>query len=233
LWVDAGHVGYLGQSLGALIGGVTVAVSHSMKTAVFADGAADWVQILEFTQNASIRCSFLDALIDGGVLMGAKSKLGTNPNALCLDPNAAWRQDPRYLAFTGAARWVLDPADGVNYASVYRAAMGPKVLLQEEIGDAVVPNEATDPWGMLLGLTKTPAGVATSAMPMPTPAAAMPGSAWIQYKTLPADPATGFPGNAYAHGSLLAPAPSTPETAGLLGTAQMQTDAITYLVTHL
>jgi dienelactone hydrolase len=231
LLVDAAHVGYLGQSLGSLIGAVTVAVSPNIKTAVFANGAADWVQIFTFTQSVGIRCSLLDALIDAGVLMGAKSNMGTNPNALCLDPNFAWRQDPGYLAFASTARWVLDPADGVNYAAAYRAPMGPKVLLQEVIGDAVIPNEATDPWGALLGLMKTPAGVATMAMPMPTPAAAMPGSSWIQYKTLPADAATGFPGNTYAHGSLLAPA--TPDTAGLLGTAQMQTDAITYLVTHL
>jgi hypothetical protein len=128
-------------------------------------------------------------------------------------------------------RWVIDPADGVNYALKYRAATGPKVLLQEVAGDAIIPNEATDPWGLLLGLTKTPAALATSAMPMPTPAAAMPGASWIQYTTTPPDAATAFPGNTYAHGSLLTPA--TSDTAGLLGTAQMQTDAITYLVTHL
>jgi hypothetical protein len=231
LWVDAAHVGYLGQSLGALIGGVTVPVSRTMKTAVFDVGAADWVQLFTFTANASIRCPVLDALIDAGVLEGAKWNMGANPNALCLDPSGAWRKDPRYLAFASVARWILDPADGVNYAAAFRAPMGPTALLQEVIGDTVVPNEATDPFGMLLGLTKTPAAVAASAMPMPTPAAAMPGRSWISYATLPPDPASSFPGNAYAHGSLLAPA--TPDTAGLLGTAQMQTDAITFLVTHL
>jgi hypothetical protein len=231
LLVDANHIGYFGSSLGAIIGSVTVAVSPNVKTAVFNVGAADWVQIFTFTASTSIRCGVLDALIDGGVIMGMKSNMGTNPNALCLDPNTPWRQDPSYLAFASVVRWVLDPADGVNYAAVYRAPMGPKVLLQEVIGDAVVPNEATDEWGMLLGLTKTPASVATSAMPTPTPAAAAPGDSWITYTNVPADPATAFPGNSYAHGSLLAPA--TPDTAGLLGTAQLQTDAITYFVTHL
>jgi hypothetical protein len=231
LFVDAAHIGYLGQSLGSLIGGVTVAVSRSVKTAVFNVGAADWVQVFTFTQSTAIRCSLIDALIDAGVLTGTKWNMGANMNALCLDPNASWRQDPRYLAFASVTRWVLDPADGVNYVAAYRAAAGPKVLLQEVIGDAVVPNEATDPFGALLGLMKSPALIATSAMPMPTPAAAMPGGSWIQYTTLPADAATMFPGNAYAHGSLLAPANAEP--SGLLGTARLQTDAITYLVTHL
>jgi hypothetical protein len=231
LWVDAAHVGYLGQSLGALIGGVTVPVSRTMKTAVFSVGAADWVQVFTFTASTSIRCPLLDALIDAGVLEGVKWNMGANPNALCLDPNGAWRKDPRYLAFASVTRWVLDPADGVNYAAAFRAPMGPTAMLQEVVGDAVVPNEATDPFGMLLGLTKTPAATATSAMPMPTPAAAMPAGSWISYATLPPDPASGFPGNAYGHGSLLSP--STSDAAGLLGTAQMQTDAITFLVTHL
>jgi hypothetical protein len=231
LLVDPAHIGYLGVSLGSLIGAVTVAESKTIQTIVFNVGAADWVQVVTFTANTTIRCSMLDALIDAGVLMGQKSNMGTNPNALCLDPNASWRMDPNYLAYSAVMRWVLDPADGVNYVDAYRGAMGKKVLLQEVIGDQLIPNEATDPWGMLLGLTNVPANVATGAMPTPTPAAAMLGGSWIQYTNIPPNAAQMFPGNTYAHGSLLSPA--TPDAAGLLGTAQMQTDTITYLVTHL
>jgi hypothetical protein len=64
----------------------------------------------------------------------------------------------------------------------------------------------------------------------------MPGPAWIRYANLDADPSSMFPGNAYAHGSLLAPATPTATMvapAGELGTLRMQTDSIGFLVTHL
>lgn len=231
LLVDVGHVGYVGQSLGSLLGEITVAQSTSIKTALFNVGGADWVQIVTFTANTQIRCSILDGLIDAGVLQGTKSNLGTNPAALCLDPAAPWRTDPAFLNFAAIARWILDPVDAVNFTGVYLAASGPKLLLQEVKGDQVIPNEATDPYGSLLGLMKVPASVATSAMPTATPASGMAGSSWVQYANIPADATQMFPGNTYAHGSLLQPA--TPDAAGLLGTAQMQTDAITFLVTHL
>jgi hypothetical protein len=51
---------------------------------------------------------------------------------------------------------------------------------------------------------------------------------WLQYPTLPADAGTGFPGNTFAHASLLSPANGNAD--GLLGTARLQTDAITYLL---
>jgi len=49
----------------------------------------------------------------------------------------------------------------------------------------------------------------------------------VRYSTL----GTADVGNAYQHGSLLAPvsANGTATTAGLAGTAQMQTDAITFM----
>jgi dienelactone hydrolase len=230
LVVDAAHIGYVGQSLGSLLGETTVAQSKAIKTAVFSVGGADWVQIFTFTANPQIRCSIIDSLIDAGVLQGAKSNLGTNPAALCLDPAAPWRSNPAFVSFGAVARWILDPIDAINFTRAYRMG-GDQLFLQEVKGDLVVPNEATDPYGSLLGLMKVPASVATSAMPTATPAAGMAGSSWVEYKNIPADPAQMFPGNNYAHGSLLSPA--TPDPAGLLGTAQMQTDALTYLGTHL
>jgi hypothetical protein len=49
-------------------------------------------------------------------------------------------------------------------------------------------------------------------------------SKWVQYVTL--RPAPPFPGNTFAHASLLRPANDQPD--GLLGTVRMQTDAITF-----
>jgi hypothetical protein len=231
LAVDAAHIGYVGHALGSLLGEITVAQSRAIKTAIFNAGGADWVEIFTFTANPQIRCSVLDSLIDAGVLQGEKSNFGTNPNALCLDPVAAWRMNPAFVSFGAIARWILDPADAVNYARAYGSAAGPKLFLQEVKGDQVIPNEATDPFGALLGLMKAPAAIATSAMPAATPASAGAGSSWVEYSNVPVDAAQAFPGNTYAHGSLLQPA--TPDAAGLLGTAQMQTDALTFLGTHL
>jgi hypothetical protein len=214
-----------------LLGEIVVAQSATIKTAVFSVGAADWVQIFSFTDTLEIRCPIIDSLIDSGLLKGQKWNLGTNPMALCLDPAASWRTDPAYVTFGSTARWILDPIDAVNYVKIYQTPTGPKLLLQEVKGDKVIPNQATDPYGQLLGLMKTPASVATMAMPTATPVSAMPGSSWIEYSNIPPDAAQMFPGNTYAHGSLLRPA--TPDAAGALGTAQMQTDVLTYLGTHL
>ncbi len=236
LWVDPAHIGYLGQSLGSLVGAVTVAVSPDVKNAVFNVGGADWVQIFTDTPTDAIRCPIIDALIDGGLLQGNRWGAGPthDPTALCLDPAGTWKTDPGFIQFAQSARWVLDPVDAVNYVGAYHGASGDHALLEEVIGDQVVPNTATDEFGALLGLTSTDAAVATAVPPTaPSPAAPMPGSQWIRYKNLPADMATGFPGNSYAHGSLLQPATALPDQSGLLGTSLMQTDTLTYLVTHL
>jgi hypothetical protein len=72
---------------------------------------------------------------------------------------------------------------------------------------------------------------------MITPAAAGATSTWIQYANIPVEGS--FPGNFYTHGSILQPAPNptmpsmTTDPGGVLGTALMQADALTYLVSHL
>jgi hypothetical protein len=218
-----------------LLGSVSVAVSSDIKTAVFNVGGADWVQVFSDTPSPGIRCPLLDALIEGGLLQGQKWNLGSNPAALCLDPEASWKRSPGFLQFAQSARWLLDPVDGVNYAPVYRAAGGPQVLLAEVVGDEVIPNSASEQWAALLGLVPAPAAIASALPPAPTEASAMGGSQWIRYRTLDAQGM--FPGNTYSHGSLLAPAAAAPSlmagVSGVLGTALMQTDTLTYLVTHL
>jgi hypothetical protein len=84
-----------------------------------------------------------------------------------------------------------------------------------------VPNVATDQLGALLGLTATPANVNTGEA-TPTISATAPASGWIDYESGTA--------NVYGHGSLLAPAPGE---EGAAATAQMQTDAITFLSVNL
>jgi dienelactone hydrolase len=234
LQVDPERIGYLGQSLGALIGGVSAAWNVHVSAAVLNVGGAGWMQILSDTQTAAIRCPLVDSLIQGGVLVGEPWNLGSNPDASCL--SETWKTDPGFLQFASAARWVLDPVDPINHASAFAGGGGPPVFVGEVIGDSVIPNSATALLTSALGLAPTTAGVASSPSPAATPALLGPGNVWVRYQNLDGDASTQFPGNAFAHGSLLAPAEpsaSQAESSGLLGTLQMQVDAVSYLGAQL
>lgn len=231
LQVDPSQLGYLGQSLGALLGGVSVAMSEELRTAAFNVGGADWLRILTDTSTPGISCPLVDALIASGVLSGEPWNLGSNPDALCL--SEAWKTDPGFVQFASAARWILDPADPINYASRY--GEGRSLLLAEVIDDAVIPNSATREWGEALGLTAEAASISASVPPPPSLPVLTPGSHWLEYHGLDANPALGFPGNAYAHGSLLAPATPSASMAsgsGELGTLRMRADTFSFFVTQ-
>jgi hypothetical protein len=234
LFVDPGRIAFLGQSLGSLIGAVSVANSLDIDAAVLNVGGADWLTVLSETQTVALRCPLVDALITAGVIPGELWNLGANPDATCV--GEAWKSEPGYLQFASAARWILDPVDAVNYAGALGGADAPPLLVGEVVGDTVVPNVATETLATALGLSPSMAAVAASATPEPTPAAVAPGSAWIRYENLDADAGTMFPGNAFDHGSLLSPA--TPSStmgpaSGQLGTVRMRLDAISFLVAHM
>jgi dienelactone hydrolase len=234
LQVDPARIGYVGHSLGALIGGVSVAVSPDISGAVLNVGGADWLQVLSETQTLAIRCPLVDALIGSGVIAGQTWDLGANPNATCV--GESWRAEPGFLAFEAAARWVLDPVDPINFVPAFALPGAPEVLVGEVVGDPVVPNSATLAFASALGLEPSGAAVAASGAPDPTPAALLPGSSWIRYQNLDADPASMFPGNGFGHGSLLAPAAPTMTMvapSGELGTVRMRTDAVAFLLSHL
>ena len=218
--VDPAHVVYAGQSLGGIIGTTFAATEADLTSSLLNVPAVGLVDVLEHTDTLLIRCQLVDALIDAGILVGNKS---TDASPLCA--NEDWQMQLGYQQFAGIARWVLDPTDGANYM----AKLAPKkFLIQEVVGDQVWPNYATDIQGALSGLTEQTADQANSASPAPSAAitANPTSSKWVKYPTLPMNGA--FPGNTFAHPSLLKPADAT--TAGALGTARMQTDAITFLV---
>lgn len=234
LQVDPARIGFVGQSLGALIGGVSVAVTSEVSAGVLNVGGADWLNVLSETQTLGIRCPLVDALIAGGVIEGDAWNLGMNPDATCV--GEAWKTDPGFLDFASAARWILDSVDPVNFVDAYAGAGAPAVLVSEVVGDPVVPNSATATFAEGIGLTPEEGAVAASQTPDPTPAAIEPGSVWIRYENLPADAATMFPGNGYGHGSLLqpaAPSPTMTEPSGQLGTIRMRVDAVAFLSSHL
>jgi pimeloyl-ACP methyl ester carboxylesterase len=232
LEVDPAHVVYIGQSLGGIMGSTFAAASPSLTASVLNVAGVGWADIFENTGSLTIRCSLVDALIDAGVLEGDKlDAIGKEPTGLCLGEE--WKTQPGYRQFALIARWVLDPADPANFTGMLATR---RVLLQEVVGDEVVPNAATDAEGALLGLAPVDRA---AAVPNPEPPPlVLPDRAitespieskWLRYHTLPADGGTGFPGNTYQHGSLLAP---TPGNDGLLATAAQQIDAIIYLLNN-
>lgn len=228
--VDPLSIGYIGQSLGGIIGATAVAMGADIRTAVINVGAVGLLDVVENTQTLGIKCPLVDALIDAGVVVGDKLD-ATAGTGICTTDE--WKTQPGYLQFAGIARWVLDPADGANYLARWTDAAGnPRpIFMQRVIDDAVVPNVATGQMGLLRGLTpaaadmtvdgSTPSAVINTADDVPL---------WVDYTNLPE--AGAFPGNSFAHGSLLQP-PSGSGVAGQLGTGLMQADAIGYLILNL
>ncbi len=230
LAVDPARVVYMGISLGGIVGSTVDSPGDpDFRGGVLNVAGAGWFDILENTQNLTIRCGLVNALIDAGIVMGSKYPA---TDALCLTD--AWKMQPGYIQFSSIGRWVLDPSDDANFISPHPNFAGldsKRFMLQEVINDQVVPNVASMAEGALAGLTPQMASVNTGASNPPPPSTAISGSPmttlWVQYQDVPANGP--FPGNAYQHASLLLPAAGT---AGLLGTAQMQTDAIFYLLNN-
>jgi dienelactone hydrolase len=226
LSIDAAHIQYLGISLGGIMGSTAVATKPDFKAAALNVPGVGWADILENTQTLAIRCQLVDGLIDAGILVGDKANAPLYTTGLCTTD--AWKTQAGYQQFAAIGRWVLDPADGANFTRMLAAR---RILIQEVVGDKVVPNIATDNEAALVGLTAQAAdpGVPNAAPPPPMlPSAAittMPmTNKFVKYTNLPA--AGAFPGNTFQHASLLSP---TPGADGSLGTARVQTDAITFL----
>ncbi|MDX2092285.1 MAG: Ig-like domain-containing protein [Kofleriaceae bacterium] len=219
LKIDPAHIEYAGISLGGIIGSMNVATKTEIKAGLLNVAGAGWVDIFENTQTLAITCSLVDGLIDAGILVGEKWN-PVNNTGLCTTD--AWKMQPGYRQFSSVARWVLDPADPANFS---RKLIGRKVLLQEVVGDTVVPNIATDRFGALMMLPAMNADPATMAPPFPPSAAITTNPTtgkFVKYMNL-----AGPPPNDFVHSSLLRPAPTA---GGTLGTARLQTDAITYLI---
>jgi pimeloyl-ACP methyl ester carboxylesterase len=223
---DGAHISYLGISLGGIIGSTTTALTPDIKTAVLNVPGVGFVDILENTQNLTIRCSLVNALIDAGILVGDKFNPADGTGLCTTD---AWKTQPGYQQFAVIGRWVLDPADGANFTPLLATR---RFLIQEVVGDQVVPNIATETEAALVGLTAAAqtADCAASATPPASAAITTPplnASKFVRYPTSAPGSAGCAPGNTFAHASLLQPAAAT--TDARLATVRLQTDALTYL----
>ena len=231
LQANPAKIGYMGISLGGIIGAVVTAVSSDVKAAVLNVPGAGLVDILENTDTLAIRCSLVDGLIDAGIIMGAKSNPPTYTTGACTTP--AWKAQASYQSFANIARWILDSSDNANFAS--RLALR-RFLIQKVNGDTVVPNVATDQLAALSGFTTPTLGdraITTTATASATIVATPLSNKWVQYNNLAAgtDTATD-PGNVFVHSTLLSPyAPAG--LAGALATRRLQLDAITYLTANV
>jgi pimeloyl-ACP methyl ester carboxylesterase len=228
LVVDPDRIGYLGHSLGGLLGSVVASAAPEVRVAVLNVGGVGWVDVVENTAALGIRCPLVDALIAAGVINGQVSDLtATPPTGTCLGDT--WKVDPGWLVFANIGRWILDPGDGANFVSLFGDR---PVLVQEAVDDKVIPNIASERLGALLGATTAQADSSVSPTTVSAAITVSPTARkLVRYTTQAADPSTGFPGNSYGNSSLLAPVSA--DTAGQLGTALMQRDAITYLLNNL
>ncbi len=221
--INPQRIGYLGQSLGAILGTSVVAMNPDVRAAVLNAGGGGLVDLVENTDSTAIRCSLVDALIVQGIVEGEVSNPQTGTGT-CL--GAAWKQQPKYQSFAAIARWILDPGDAINYTA---RLQGRSVLIQKIARDEVVPNLVTEQQARVLRLPEKPADTAQSGAPAPT--TALLGNAnphFVSYTDLPASANPPFPGNTFSHGSLLRPKNANPD--GRLGTARLQADALGYLV---
>ncbi|GIW41617.1 MAG: hypothetical protein KatS3mg076_2194 [Candidatus Binatia bacterium] len=127
--LDPERIGYLGQSLGAIVGSVFVAVEDRVRVGVLNVGGG---RIAFLGQAPAVRPIYT----------------GYYASQVGLDPASA--EFEAFLArLLELGQQALDPADPLNYARRWRIDPFPgapprRVLLQEGIGDDWVPNEFTE-----------------------------------------------------------------------------------------
>ena len=141
---DGARIGFVGQSLGGIIGTVFMGVQPDVQTALLNVPGGGIARLLEASPTFGPR-------IRAGLAAGAGLQPGT----------------PDYDSFFGAAQTVIDSADPINFAYAANSTLLPakRLLLQEVVGggsvlpDQVIPNSVpgaplsgTEPLIRTLGL---------------------------------------------------------------------------------
>jgi pimeloyl-ACP methyl ester carboxylesterase len=215
---DPDRIFYGGISLGSLIGATAASIHPDVKGAALNVGGVGWLDVIENTATKSLQCSLVNSLIDAGVVSGEK---WTPSSTTDVCTTGAWKLQPGYATFSAVARWVLDSADAANFVVRLR---GKPHMIQEVVGDMVVPNVAQEREAAITGVAAeveassaynpgapTSESAAISTMPLM--------SKYITYTT--------DANHTYAHGSLLKPAAGT--AAAQAATARMQIDFAQFL----
>ncbi len=210
--VDSERIYYGGLSLGSLIGATAAAMSPDIVGAGLNVPGVGWLDVIENTNTPEIQCSLVNALVDAGVVFGTKWTPGSTTD-VCT--TGEWKMQPGYATFSAIGRWVLDPADAANF--VARLRLKP-TLIQEVVGDTVVPNIATEREAAILGLMPVAASPYNPSSPTSASAAISTDPTESKYVTYTTDS-----NHIYTHPSLLRPTPSTSAQAGA-ASARMQID---------
>ncbi|MCB1589274.1 MAG: hypothetical protein KDI37_10875 [Xanthomonadales bacterium] len=133
---DGSRIYYVGQSLGGIIGTVFMTVEPNVSTGVL-----------------NVPGGGIAKLLDGSPTFGPRIRAGLAA-AAGLQPGT-----PDFESFLLAAQTVIDSADPINYAR--SLVLTDRVLLQEVLGDQVVPNRVTgaplsgtEPLIAIMGLNK-------------------------------------------------------------------------------
>ena len=218
LEINPNKIFYTGVSLGGILGSIATAESPDVKAAMLSVPGAGWVDLLENTDTVEFRCPLVNGLIDAGVLTGTKWT-GANADALCLQDKAKWQGQPGYSTFAATARWILDPADPANFASKLATK---RFMIQEVIGDTVVPNITTERLAALTGVASKAAMADASTPPAASTAITTPTVTENKFIRYMSDAA-----NKYTHSSFIRPADST--LPSVIGFQRMQVDARTWL----
>lgn len=180
--LDGSRLSYVGQSLGSIIGGVFLSVEPNVNVGVLNVGGAG-----------------IGKLLDGSATFGPRIRAGLA--AVGLEAGT-----PDFESYLFVVQTVIDSSDPINYARSLVAT--DRILLQEVIGDLVIPNSVadgplsgTEPYIRTLGLSQ------------------------ISESTLDPNGIRGFVRfTAGDHGSLLSPAASAATTV------EMQTQMLTMIV---
>lgn len=217
LSVDPERIFYAGFSLGSIIGTTVAATTPEIQAAALNVGGVGWLDVLENTDTLALRCQLVNSLIDAGVLMGEKWTGGDT--GLCTTD--AWKMQPGYAQFAAIARWVIDPADPANFA--LRLRMKPH-LIQEVVGDTVVPNIATERQAALTGVMPVASDPFNPGDPFAETAAIATNPTQSKYVTYTSDT-----NHEYLHSSLLRPAMTEPPERGVFGTLRLQVDLVQFL----
>jgi len=199
---DTSRIYFLGHSLGAIVGGIYLAMESNVQDGVLAMPGASLAKLLD--GSADFGPVIAAGLAASGVVKGTAD----------------------YESFMLAAQTVIDSADPINY--VDRAGTGRGVLLFEVIGDTVIPNtvpDATSPAGTVAAPLAGTTPMATS-LGLTAYNASATGSnlgAWVRFSTPDSI------GSAH-HGSVLTPlnAAGNADSVSLAVFTEMQTELTTF-----
>ena len=143
--VNADKAGYLGLSVGGLIGQLTVAMSPEIKALALTNTGIGVVELLG-NSNPFYRCPLVDLAIGFGLLDGQTYDSEDDLDALCLntdasDPNS-YLNNPAWLQLESTYKWVLDWGESANFVPKTVARNIP-TLIQMAENDHTMPNLVT------------------------------------------------------------------------------------------